>query len=255
MKTTEITWQLKFSISIDPEPSDDELRFIKQLGISHVFTWVREEQIDYEFISRLKQKTDSHDLVLNNLGSFAVGKSAQIHLGLPGRDERIARFSELIGILGRVGIPATTFTWEPDQVWSSERSICRDCPARHVDLDELMRKPFTHGRKYTREELWDNYTYFMNRIVPALEAAGVRLALHPNDPPADELGGVPCLINSMDAYKQAYAIAPSPAVAMEFCTGCWLEGGPRFGDILEGLKYFIEEDRVVIIHLGVNFFG
>ncbi len=248
MQNENTDWRLKFSASIKPEPSDDALRFIRQLGLRYVYAWVAEEQITFEFLSKLKQKTDAHGLTLHNVGSFAVGKSDQIHLALPGRDERIARFAELVEILGRLGIPATTFTWEPDRVWSSERGLCRGCSARAVDLDDLRRKPFTHGRRYTREELWDNYTYFVERLAPVAEASGVRLALHPNDPPTDELGGIPCLINSMEAYKKAYAIASSPALAMEFCAGCWLEGGSDFGDILAGLEYFILEQRVVILH-------
>ena len=99
-----------------------------------------------------------------------------------------------------------------------EAGLCRGCTARHVSHEDLKRRSFTHGRRYERPELWKNYTYFTKRIVPSLEAAGVRLALHPNNPPADELGGVACLINSMGAYKTAYEIAPSPA--MEFCAGC-----------------------------------
>ena len=248
MKSTNENWKPNFSVSITSEPTDDELFFIEQLGAKSVFTWVRDEQISFDFLSSLKKKVDSHNLVLHNVGCMAVGKSPEIHLGLPGRDGKIARFIEFVEILGRVGIHATTFTWEPDQVWSSEPQSFRSCPARYVDLEELKKKPLTHGREYTLDELWENYTYFTQRIVPALEDAGVRLALHPNDPPTDVLGGVPCLINSMDRYKKAYTIASSRAMAMEFCTGCWLEGGKDFGDILQGLKYFIEEERVVIIH-------
>ncbi len=248
MKTTNQAWKPNFSIHINPEPSDDELLFVRQLGVSHVFTWIREEQISYDFLFRLKKKVENNHLVLYNVGNMDVGKSPKIHLALPGRDERIARFIELIDILGRVGIPVTTFTWEPDMVWSSEPRSSRDSIARYVDLKDLKRKPLTHGRKYSLEELWDNYAYFTGRIVPALENAGVRLALHPNDPPTDELGGIPCLINSMERYQKAYRIAPSASMAMEFCAGCWLEGGSDFGDILEGLRYFIEENRVAIIH-------
>jgi mannonate dehydratase len=118
-----------------------------------------------------------------------------------------------------------------------------------VDLEELARHPYTHGRAYSEEELWDNFSYFVARMMPVAEDAGVRLALHPNDPPAHvPLGGVPCLIRSIDAYRRAFQMANSPALGMEFCMGCWLEGGEGFGDILEGIREFQADGRILIVH-------
>ena len=109
--------------------------------------------------------------------------------------------------------------------------------------------PYTHGRAYSDDEIWENYTYFIRQMMPVCEEAGVRLALHPNDPPSSQpLGGIPCLIHSFDTYKRAFAIANSPALGMEFCCGCWLEGGAGFGDIFEGIRTFTAEDRILIVH-------
>ncbi len=81
------------------------------------------------------------------------------------------------------------------------------------------------------------------------EEAGVRMALHPNDPPATgKLGGIPCLIHSFETYKRAFAVANSPALGMEFCTGCWLEGGPASGDLLEGIRTFHADNRILLVH-------
>jgi mannonate dehydratase len=49
-------------------------------------------------------------------------------------------------------------------------------------LAEMLRRPYTHGRLYTEEELWANFAYLMERLIPVAESADVRLALHPNDP-------------------------------------------------------------------------
>jgi mannonate dehydratase len=113
----------------------------------------------------------------------------------------------------------------------------------------MLRRPYTHGRAYSEEEIWENYTYFIRQMMPVCEEAGVRLALHPNDPPSPyPLGGIPCLIHSFATYKRAFAIANSPALGMEFCCGCWLEGGAGFGDIFEGIRTFTAEERILIVH-------
>jgi mannonate dehydratase len=239
----------KLSLSISNDPTPDELLFARQLGVECVYTWVRPEQRGIDYLTNLRRRVEDAGLILWNVGSYDIAKSDKIHLALPGRDEVIAQFQEFVHNLGEAGIHITTFTWEPTQVWSSEPGEIRGAPTRRVDLDEMYRRPFTHGREYSEEEIWDNFAYFMERMMPVAEEAGVRMALHPNDPPATgKLGGIPCLIHSFETYKRAFAVADSPALGMEFCTGCWLEGGPAFGDLLEGIRVFHADNRILLVH-------
>lgn len=241
--------QIKLSMKIDPEPTDDELLFARQLGLEYMYTWVLAHQRDYDSLARLQERVTGAGLRLWNVGNFDVGKSDKIHLALPGRDEVIAQFAAFIENLGRVGIEYTTFTWESSGVWSSPPGESRGATARYVDLDEMAQRPLTHEREYTLEELWDNYTYFIKAILPVAESSGVHLSLHPNDPPTDSLGGIPCLINSFERYEKAFAIAnDSPYLGMEFCTGCWLEGGDHFGDMLAAIQHFTERGKIFIVH-------
>ena len=242
------TDELKFSLPIASGATDEDLLFVRQLGVRYVYTWIAEEQISSQFIGELKKRVADAGLGLYNVGNMDVGKSYEIHLALKGRDRRIEQFQRLIEILGAVGIGVTTFTWEPDRVWSSGRTTTRQCDTRRADLEELRARPFTHGKRFSREELWENFSYLMRKILPVAERSNVKLALHPNDPPTDELGGIPCLINSQSAYSQAFEIGDSPNLGMEFCTGCWLEGGEDFGDIAEGLGHFLDLGKVLIVH-------
>jgi mannonate dehydratase len=236
-------------MAIGPDAQEEELQFAAQLGVPCVYTWVRPEQRTFEALSALQTKVASHGLELYMAGSYHLGKSDRIHLALPGRDEDIAAFQDFVRNLGRAGIRHTTFTWEPDKVWSSEPTTTRGgARTRHVDLDEMKRRPHTHGRAYTDDEIWANFEYFIERMIPVCEASDVRLALHPNDPPTDSLGGIPCLIHSWASYDRAFAIADSPYLGMELCVGCWLEGGEQFGDVLAGIRHFQESGRIFIVH-------
>ncbi len=241
--------KLKFSMHVSPQATDAELRFARQLGVECIYIWVGDDQTDLASLRRLRERADRAGLELYMAGNMRLGKCDQIHLALPGRDARIAEFKLFLRNLGRAGIHVTTFTWEPTNVWSSrQRGESRGASARMVDMAELSQRPFTHGRAYSREEIWDNFAYFMREIIPVAEEAGVRLALHPNDPPVPELGGIPCLIHSWDDYKRAFEIADSPALGMEFCVGCWLEGGVAFGDVLDGIRWCSEQGRILIVH-------
>lgn len=239
----------KLSVRIGSDAAPDQLQFVKELGVGHVYTWVREDQRDYDSLARLRARVEDAGLTLYNVGSYEIAKSDKIHLALPGRDAVIAEFQDFVRNLGRAGITVTTFTWEPTQVWSSEPGETRGAKARRVDLKEMHARPMTHGRRYTEEEIWENFAYFMERMMPVAEEAGVRMALHPNDPPAESLGGIPNLIHSFESYKRAFELADSPNLGMEFCTGCWLEGGMEgFGDIFEGIRTFVADDRVLLVH-------
>ena len=240
---------IKLSIHIPANPTNDELTFIQQLGVSHAYAWVPEEASDPASLIALREKVASFGITLFNVGCYELGKSPNIHLATPERDTDIERFKLFVRNLGEAGIHTTTFTWEPDQVWSTEPSTVRGgASARAVDMNVLKKQPYTHGRAYSKDEIWDNFTHFMREIIPVAEEAGVRLALHPNDPPVEEIAGIPCLINSFESYKRAFEIGNSDYLGMEFCTGCWLEGGDNFGNMLEAIQYFGERGKIFIVH-------
>ena len=97
----------------------------------------------------------------------------------------------------------------------------------------------THGRKYSKEELWDNYTYFIKQIVPLAEELGMRIGIHPDDPPVPELGGVPrCIFGNFDGYVRALEIANSPNIGVCLCAGTWM-GGCSWRVPARGSKYLL----------------
>ena len=93
---------------------------------------------------------------------------------------------------------------------------------------KTWKEPLSHGRVFTKEEIWDNYTYFIKQVARVAEEDGVRIGIHPDDPPVPMLAGVPrCIFSNFDGYKRAMEIANSPNVGICLCCGTWLEGGRR----------------------------
>jgi len=245
-----MSWNYQFTMNLQPGFTDEDLLFVRQLGVPNVYTWIPTAQHNLKDLRALKERIESQDLRLYNILSEDVSKNAAIHLNLPGRDDAIARLIELLYMMKELGLNNLVFTWEPDRVWSSGRAESRLSDTRHVDMGEIARQPLTHDRVYTREELWENFAYLMDKVGPALKETGVHLSLHPNDPPTELLmGGVPALINSFDAYKKAFGMLDNTALQMEFCCGCWLEGANEgFANLLDGLRWCLEQGRVSIVH-------
>jgi len=93
---------------------------------------------------------------------------------------------------------------------------------------KTWREPLSHGREFTPDEIWANYTHFIKQVAPVAEEAGVRIGIHPDDPPVPVLAGVPrCIFSNYEGYKRAMEIANSPNVGICLCCGTWLEGGKK----------------------------
>ena len=142
---------------------------------------------------------------------------------------------------------------------SSSRPTDGGAPSRAFHLDtavgnwagQRFEQPLSHGREYTQDELWENYTYFIQQVAPVAEEQGVRIGIHPDDPPVLELAGIPRgIFGTFDGYVRAFEIADSPNVGICLCCGCWLEGGDQMGrTTVEAIREFANMDKLWKIHL------
>ena len=244
------------SCLISEDPAEHELRLLAQMGVTRCFTWIeRVEHETAEHLAKIKGRCAEFGVELYNVGCLRHAKNSRIILGAPDRDAAIAEFCTFVRAVGAAGIGVTTFTWEPDGVWSVASAETRGGAAgRAMDAAALESLPASHGRVFEDEELWGTMKYFLERVLPVAEASGVRLALHPNDPPMDALVcGVRPLMRTRGAFERAFALADATghgrSLGMEFCCGCWLEGGKAFGDVYGDLEAFCRAGRVLIVHL------
>lgn len=83
---------------------------------------------------------------------------------------------------------------------------------------DALRRLFAAYAAVDTEAMWDHLGWFLERAVPVAEAAGVRLAIHPDDPPWP-LFGLPRVVTSPSAFERVCGLADSPANGVTFCTG------------------------------------
>src|SRR5881409_3702955 len=105
----------------------------------------------------------------------------EVTLNLAGRDQKIEEYKNYLRNLAKAGIFYTTYAHMGNGIWSSKPETTRGgAPARAFRhetakgnwVGKVFEPPLTHGRKFTKEELWENYTYFIKEIVPVAEALG-----------------------------------------------------------------------------------
>jgi len=231
----------------------EDLNLVTQLGLNYIYTVLpplKEEHTAAAVRKRIDLAA-SHGISISSINSGLYIKPPDVFLGLESRDDTIKGMSDFFYILADFGFSRFTMTWEPDQVWSTHHeALVRGSKTRYVNMDEMIKHPFTHGREYELSEIWDAFAWFMDKIMPVCEKTGITIMLHPNDPPTfSKLGGCPCLIKSLDDYKKAFETAGSNKLGMEFCCGCWLEGQSEgMGDIIDDLRWCLDNNKVGIVH-------
>jgi mannonate dehydratase len=233
--------------------NDRELFFYKQLGLDYVQGWVSEGASTYRDIVAFRDKVEAAGLTLCHVGHWELFNCKEIVLGLPERDEKIRQLQSFIGDLNRADIHLTTIAWGGGfgNLKLNWRTETRGCDTRDFDMREAEKLPLVHGREYTEEELWENFAFFLEKILPVAEDAGVRIAMHPCDPPVP-MCGVPRIFQSTDSFKRGMEIAGhSPNMGILFCVGTWGEmAGPegKGEDIPEAIRHFGNSGRIFEVH-------
>ena len=238
------------------ELTDDIVQFSKQLGIQDIqFNMFHgsphlpgETHWEYMDLLRLRTRCEDAGLRLNAIENVPIKFYNKIMLGLPGRDEQIEHMATTIRNIGRAGIPIFGYHFIVTGVWRTSSTTPARGGARvtSFDLELVKDAPLAFGRVYTEEEIWANYAYFIKAILPVAEEAGVKLALHPDDPPVPALGGVARIIRSFEAFKRAMEIGDSPMHGLDFCVGSWSEMGPEV--VLEAIRHFGPQDKIFYVH-------
>ena len=243
------------------EPEENDIKLIQQMGIGYVVLWTNGQKASYEYYKSRRELYEAAGLKVYGFGSYDVHNQDAIVLGLPERDVKIEEYKQHLRNLSKAGIPYTTYAHMANGIWSTARETTRgNSGTRGFDLekatvgtwiDKRYEGPLTHGRKYTTDEIWANYEYFIKQAAAVAEEQNVKIGIHPDDPPVPELGGIPrCIFSNFEGYKRALEIADSPNVGICLCVGCWLEGGELMGkNVIETIEYFGKRKKIFKVHL------
>ena len=260
------------------EPTDEYLLFTRQIGLDTVLVAGLPEHLRSVdgLLSIKKRYADAGIRVYSVLGPIGM-QPKEIVLNLPGRDDLIEDYLNWIrtlakagfyytnsGFMGGTGVwttgrngeanvrgagtrefneAAPTITQFPKMALWGDRTASDSIPSFEVNR-------LAFGREYTRDEIIENFTYFIRKVVPVAEECGVFVGFHPDDPPGYQtMSGVARIFSSFDSIKEVLQIANSPNIGIILCAGIWLEGGERMGaDITEAIHWFVSNKKTREVH-------
>ena len=230
----------------------ERFAYLKRLGVEAMEVRLKSRDATRDKLAEIVETVGSADLELHEIMLDDLYSSTALALALPEREEHLARIQEFVRDLGELGVRHTTYAWHTGGMYMTHRDVTRGVSTRAFDQSVVDAAPRVVERDYPADELWENYAWFMERLLPVAEEAGVKLQLHPNDPPLDHQG-VARIFKSTDAFRRAMTMADnSPNSGILFCVGTWAEMHGPAGegeDVIQALREFGARGQVLQVHL------
>ncbi len=169
-------------------------------------------------------------------------------LGADGRDEEIAVYCSLIENMGKVGIPVLCYNWMAVIGWQRTSLEVEGRGGALVTAFEREHESMlgdTEAGRVSSEQLWEALEYFLDRVVPVAERSGVRLAMHPDDPPLSSLRGIDRIMSSVEGFQRLIDLNPSPSNSIALCQGNFTL---MTDDVPSTIRHFGHQDRIAFGH-------
>jgi len=256
-------------------PSDPvKLEYIRQIPgmygvVSAVYDVPVGEVWPVETIRALKGMVEEHGLKLDVIESVPVHED--IKMGKPARERLVDNYCQTLRHLGQCGIKVVCYNFMPVFDWTrtildkhlpdGSTTLAYDSEAiAAIDLSrglslpgwdssykpEELQRLLAEYADIGEEDLWDHYTYFLKRVIPVAEEAGVRMAVHPDDPPRP-IFGLPRIVKNRADLERLTAIVPSPFNGLTLCSGSL--GADLGNNIVSLVREFAGRGLIHFAHL------
>ena len=238
------------------QPDQESLiRLVKQCGVNDVvgsMDWSEGLEVPKERLPWSMDKLATQKKRYEETGFYLAALEnrppmEKVKLGIEGRDREIEQVIELISNMGKLEIPVWCYEWMPIFNWIRTTT---NLPSRGGALVTQFRledvtDPYENEYSLTEEKLWDNLKYFLDAVVPEAESAGVKLAMHPDDPPIPLVKGTPRIMYSIDNFQQLLDLHPSEMSGIALCQGNFTL---MTDDLPGAIRKFGKQQKIFFVH-------
>lgn len=250
------------------------LAYIRQIpGVEHIVSAVYDVPVGdvwpVENIQKLKTKIEAHGL------KFEVVESVPVHedikLGKPTRDRLIANYCQTLRNLAPCGIKVVCYNFMPVFDWTRTTlemelpdgsktlgfdvaTVNRIDPSEGIQLPgwdasykpEELKALLAEYAQIDEEKLWSHLEYFLHRVIPVAKEVGIKMAMHPDDPPRP-IFGLPRIVKNREDLARLLAIEDTPENGLTLCSGSL--GASCQNDIAAMVREFAGKGRIHFAHL------
>jgi mannonate dehydratase len=220
----------------------------------------------FEELRDLRVMVNAEGLGLAAIENFDPAHWYDILLDGPNKGAQLEDVKTIIRRVGQAGIPCIGYNFSIAGVWGHVVGPFARGHAESVGFlgaDGPRETPIPRGMVWnmvydpeapegsvgtvTPDELWRRLAGFLDAVVPVAEEAGVRLALHPDDPPMPALRGTARLVYQPGLYQRVLDIKPSYCNGLEFCVGSIAE--MTEGDVYDTIDRHSRQGSICYVHL------
>lgn len=233
---------------------DHKIRLAAQIGITHAIVRTHAELATVprtrylQTLRTLKTKFEDAGMAFAGVESHPV-TAEKLKLGLSGREEELENYIAAIEALSEIDVPMICYNWMAGLGWY-RTSV--SVPARGGALASEFDNSIAEGQGPTEwgqvreEQIWHNLEYFLHAVIPVAERCGVKMALHPDDPPLSPLRGIGRILTSANAFRRVLNMVPSPVNGIAFCQANFQLMNE---DIAALVREWCAEGKIFFIHL------
>jgi mannonate dehydratase len=235
--------------------NDEWLRFVRQLGVTHVFIngprLGHDGVLEFDELLRLAKMAEAHGLELGGIENLPQDHWDEIlHFG-EGRHKQLENVCRTLENMARAGFPVLGYYFSIVKVWGHWRSYQAgggrgDAGIKSFDYELVKDAPPPESGPVSVDEMWKRLQWFLEGVVPTAERVGVKLAAHQDDPPVEYLRGVGRLLTSHDAMQKLIDLVPSDYSGLEFCQGTVAEMNPD--TVLDAISRFARQGKIFYVH-------
>jgi mannonate dehydratase len=232
-------------------PASQDVKIAKQLGVTHVIAGmmlssVRREQY-VEQARKIKDDWAAAGMTIAGVEGHPVAFE-KLKLGAEGADEEIENTKWAIEALSKAGINMICYNFMAGLGWTRTNTKLEErggAMTSEFDLKATQAMGLTRSGEVSEEKMWQNITHFIKEIMPVADKFGVRMALHPDDPPVSPLRGIARILTSANAYRRVMNIVPSPMNGVTFCQANFKLMGE---DIYALAKEWTSKKKIFFVH-------
>lgn len=207
---------------------DEKWQLCKQMGIDHAIAKLAPELTgelppwDYNSFAQSKAVYEEHGFSLIGLEGDQMDMT-KIKLGLEGREYDIELYCKMLENMGKLGVGFICYNF----MYTGWQRTHKTLPERGGALvsgfsyEAALKEPDNKYAPVSERKIWENYQWFIEQVMPVAEANGVKMALHPDDPPISPVNGIGRILTSADAIRKVLSFSDSPSHGLTFCQGTY----------------------------------
>lgn len=244
---------MKLSFLFFGNKPDDKWKLCRQMGIDYAIAKLAPELTaqktidDYETFAQSKQIFEENGFQLIGLEGDQMDMT-NIKLGLEGREKDIEKYCKMLENMGKLGVKLLCYNFMYTGWYRTRKDLLERGGAlvSGFNYQDALKELDNKYAPVSEEKIWQNYQWFIEKVMPVAEASGVQMALHPDDPPISPVHGIGRIFTSADAVRKALLLSNSPSHGLTFCQGTYITMGE---DVEQLIHEFGSNKKIFFVHI------